>query len=74
VNYAFKDITFTQEEFTELKTAMGEFRRVCRDQVWRHVNGSYESSSSLYSKHLLEISESIVCKINTAEYLNHNIK
>lgn len=74
MNYTFKDITFTQEEFVELKNAMGEFRRVCRDQVWRYVKGSYESGSSSHSKHLLEIAESILHKINTAEYLNHNTK
>jgi hypothetical protein len=74
VNYTFKDITFTQEEFTELKTAMGEFRRICRDQVYRYVKGDYVKSNSEVNTNRLEIAESIVNKINTAEYLNHNIK
>lgn len=74
MNYSFKDITFTQEEFTELKTVVGEFRRVCHDQVWRYVKGSYEQSFNEVSMERLKIAESILSKLNTAEYLNHNIK
>lgn len=74
MNYSFKDITFSQEEFTELKTAMGEFKRVCHDQVWRYVKGNYEKSSNKVSITRLEIAESILAKLNTAEYLNYNIK
>jgi hypothetical protein len=72
--YTFKDITFTQEEFIELKTVLGESRRVCRDQVWRYVKGSYEQSDNTVSKQRLEIADSILAKLSIAEYLNKTVK
>ena len=74
MNYTFRDITFSEEEFIELKTVIGEFKRVCHDQVWRYVKGSYEKSDNKVSEERLAIAESILSKLNTAEYLNHTVK
>lgn len=74
MNYSFQDITFTCEEFTEFKTVIGEFKRICQDQVFRYVKGSYEQSNDAVSKQRLYIAESILAKLNAAEHLNHNIK
>lgn len=74
MNYTFRGITFSQEEFIELKTVVGEFKRICCDQVYRYVKGSYEQSNDAVSQKRLEIAESILSKLNTAEYLNQTIK
>jgi hypothetical protein len=74
VNYSFRDITFSKEEFIELKTVVGEFKRICHDQVYRYVKGSYEQSGDAVSQKRLEIAESILSKLNTAEYLNKTVK
>jgi hypothetical protein len=74
VNYSFRDITFSKEEFIELKTVVGEFKRICHDQVYRYVKGSYEQGGDAVSQKRLEIAESILSKLNTAEFLNKTVK
>lgn len=57
---------FTEEEIFELKQVIGEFKRISRDQVYRYVKGSYESSTDVVSNKRLEVATSLLEKINLA--------
>jgi len=74
VQYTLKDITLSQEEFSELKLCLGEHRRICRDQVYRYVKGDYQKSDNEVSNKRLEIAESLIAALDRAEWLNNNIK
>jgi len=74
VNYTFRDITLSEEEFFELKQCVGEFRRICRDQVYRYVNGEYFKSDNEVSNNRLTISEALVLFLDEVERLNKTIE
>jgi len=65
VNYVFKDIVFSKEEFETLRQCIGEYRRIVRDQT--HNN-------SEYALHKLEIANNIIAIIDRVEWLNNNTK
>lgn len=54
MNYTFKDITLTQEEFKELWVILGEHRRICREQ-----------SNSNFGKQRYQLSEDLIYKLVT---------
>jgi hypothetical protein len=68
------DLTLSKEEFFELRQCVGEFRRICRDQVYRYVGGDYQKSDNEVSNKRLEIAESLVAALDRIEWLNNNIK
>ena len=74
MQYTLKDITLTKEEFFELKQCVGEFRRICRDQVYRYVGGDYQRGNDEVSNQRLVIAENLVASLDRAEWLNNNIK
>lgn len=74
MQYTLKDITLTKEEFFELKQCVGEFRRICRDQVYRYVGGDYQRGNDEVSNQRLAIAENLVASLDRAEWLNNNIK
>jgi len=74
VQYIVKDLTLSKEEFFELRQCVGEFRRICRDQVFRYVGGDYQKSDNEVSNKRLEIAESLVAALDRIEWLNNNIK
>jgi len=74
VQYTVKDLTLSKEEFFELRQCVGEFRRICRDQVYRYVGGDYQKSDNEVSNKRLEIAESLVAALDRIEWLNNNIK
>lgn len=74
MQYTLKGITLTKEEFFELKQCVGEFRRICRDQVYRYVGGAYQKCDDGVSNQRLKIAENLVAVLNRVEYLNNNVK
>lgn len=74
MQYIVKDLTLSKEEFFELRQCVGEFRRICRDQVFRYVGGDYQKSDNEVSNKRLEIAESLVAALDRIEWLNNNIK
>lgn len=74
MNYTFRDVTLSEEEFFELKQCVGEFRRICRDQVYRYVNGEYLKSDNEVSNNRLRISEALVLFLDGVEHLNKTIE
>ena len=74
MQYTLKDVTLTKEEFFELKQCVGEFRRICRDQVYRYVQGDYQKCNDSVSNQRLQIAESLVALLDRAERLNNNVK
>jgi len=65
MSYHFKDTVLTQEEFDELFAVLGEFRRICRDQVTRHVRDRYETTENETSLNRLNLAESLIYKLIT---------
>jgi hypothetical protein len=74
MNYTFKNITFSEKEFFNLKCAMGEFRRIVRDSVYKTCHQGKVVSEESLSHEMLTIAESIMSKINEVEWLNKNVK
>lgn len=74
MNYHIKDTVLSKEEFFELKQCVGEFRRICRDQVFRYVKGSYEKSDNIVSNERLIIAERLYSFLDEIEWKNHNTK
>lgn len=74
MNYTFRDITLSEEEFFELKQCVGEFRRICRDQVYRYVNGEYLKSNNEVSNNRLKVSETLSLFLDEVERLNKTIE
>ena len=74
MNYTFKNIAFTQEEFFNLKCAMGEFRRIVRDSAYKKCHLGTIKSEDRHTHELLDIAESIMSKLDNVEWLNHQTK
>lgn len=74
MNYTFRDVSLTQEEFFELKQCVGEFRRICRDQTYRHVGGEYLKSENEINSKRLNMAENLVAFLENVEWKNNNIK
>lgn len=74
MNYTFRDVTLTEDEFFELKQCVGEFRRICRDQVYRYVKGEYLSCDNEVSKKRYDISESLISFLDEVERLNKTVE
>ncbi len=74
MTYHIKDAELSKEEFFELKQCLGEFRRICRDQVFRYVGGDYQKSENEINVKRLEIAESLLSFIDRIEWLNNNVK
>lgn len=74
MNYTFRDLTLSKEEFFELKQCVGEFRRICRDQVYRYVGGKYEQSDNEVANGIYNISESLVAFLDEVERLNKTVE
>jgi len=74
VKYTFRDVKLTQEEFFELKQCVGEFRRICRDQAYRYVNGDYVKIEGIVNQDRYRISESLVAFLDEVERLNKTVK
>ena len=74
MTYHIKDTLLSEKEFFELKQCVGEFRRICRDQVYRHVGGDYQKSNNEVSNERLEIAERLVSFLNEIEWKNKNAK
>lgn len=65
MNYTFRDVELTEEEFKDLKWAVGEYRRVCREQIV-NVNDTKTSFAFVRYKN----AESILSFLNQVEYNN----
>jgi len=65
MTYHIKDTVLTQKEFNELFAVLGEFRRICRDQVTRWVKTEYQSTEDIVSLDRLKLSESLIYKLIT---------
>lgn len=51
MNYTFRDITFSEEEYKDMKWALGEYKRICREQnISEYGFQKYEIASSILSK------------------------
>jgi hypothetical protein len=74
VRYIFRDITLSEEEFFELKLCVGEFRRICRDQVYRYVNDEYLKSNDEVSNNRFKVLEALSLFLNKVESLNKAIE
>lgn len=74
MNYTFSDVTLTEEEFFELKQCVGEFRRICRDQVYRYVGGSYERSNCTVSNKRLSIADNLALLLDEVEEYNKTVE
>ena len=74
MNYTFRDVTLSAEEFFELKQCVGEFRRICRDSVYRYVKGEYLSSSDSVGLNRFRISEALVLFLDEVERLNKTVE
>lgn len=74
MNYTVRDLVFSQEEFSELESILGEHRRICRDQVTRYVKGEYQTSECFVSHQRLNTVESLINKIDRVKWLNHQVK
>jgi len=74
VNYTFRDVTLNEEEFFELRQCVGEFRRICRDQVYRYVRGEYLKSDNGVSNNRLHISENLMQFLDEVEHNNKTIQ
>ena len=74
MTYHIKDTELSEEEFAELKQCVGEFRRICRDQVYYYVKGEYFKSNNSISNHRLKIAENLLSFLNEIEYKNKNSK
>jgi len=74
MTYIFKDVVLSDEEFQELKQCVGEFRRICRDQAFRYVQGAYKSSDDSTNIERLKIADSLVSLLDRVEWLNHTVK
>ena len=60
----------SKEEFFELRQCIGEFRRVCRDQVFKYVAGEYLKTNNEINNQRLQIAESLVAIISRTEQEN----
>jgi len=74
VNYTFRDVTLSKEEFFELKQCLGEFRRICRDSVYRYVKGEYLSSNDSVGNKRYKISENLISFLDEVERLNKTVE
>lgn len=74
MTYHIKDTELSEKEFFELKQCVGEFRRICHDQVYRYVGGNYEKSNNEVGNERLEIANKLVAFLNEIEFKNKNIK
>lgn len=74
MNYTFRDITLTEKEFFELKQCVGEFHRICRDSVFRYVEGEYLSSNDIVGNERYKISENLISFLNEVEKLNKTVE
>jgi len=56
MNYTIKDTVLTDEEFEELKQALGEHRRICREQnTSDEGNRRFRLSENLLYKLITEV-------------------
>lgn len=74
MNYTFRDVTLSEEEFFELKQCVGEFRRICRDQVYRYVKGDYLRADNEISNKRFEVSDSLIRFLGEVERLNKTVE
>lgn len=72
MNYTIKDVSLSEQEFYELWCTLGEFRRICYDQVYRYVKGDYVKNDDVVTNERLEIAESLIYKLIT-DVKNKNI-
>jgi len=63
VNYTFRDVALTGEEFCNLKWCVGEYKRICREQ-----------SGSGYGKEQYEIANNIAMFLDEVERLNKTVE
>lgn len=63
MNYTFRDITFSEEEYKDMKWALGEYKRICGEQ-----------NTSEYGFQKYEIASSILSKLEEVERNNIYIK
>jgi len=63
MNYTFRDITFSEEEFKDMKWALGEYKRICREQ-----------NTSDYGRNKFKVAGSILSKLEEVEVKNIYIK
>lgn len=59
-------LSLAADELHELRAVAGEHRRICRDQVYRYVQGDYQKSDNEVSCKRLQIAESLCNKIEIA--------
>lgn len=57
------DAELTNEEFEALHYALGDLRRITRDQYYRFVKTDYTYSNDLTNKERFEIAESLLKKL-----------
>jgi len=66
LNYTFRDVTLTESEFNDLKWTVGEYRRICREQL----NGDKDS----FSFQRFQNAENIISFLNEVEVKNKIVK
>jgi len=66
LNYTFRDVALSAEEFRDLKWAVGEYRRVCREQL----NEDKESVAFQRYKN----AENILLFLNEVEFKNKTVE